>query len=238
MSLINLLPEDIVNKLLYWRDQFVKGFWEVGDLTNMAWAHIVANNHNINKMRLYDIVGEIVGREGRTIREYATMSEFYSLEARRKYDILPYSHFVFAQGYNRKVNWEKFLDTAMDMTARLGYVPAVIKVVRELEGKKEETIGEKGFYNPIERSAYSENMILLQQQYPQKSCENSQHYLLDELLEIARKIRLYATMNRKLAIVSTLLDEAIEELRSGSMTVETTVEEEETYKEVMVDMEV
>jgi len=120
--LINQLREDTLNALLNWRDLFVKGYWEIGDLVNEEWSYVVANNIQAMKAEVQACFGEVMGRSARTIRVYADTAEFYGKDAREKYNVLPYKHFIFAMTYPAQAaTWMEILDYSLSEFFRRGH---------------------------------------------------------------------------------------------------------------------
>ncbi len=106
----DIVPENYQNELMQWRDVFRSGFFAIGDIANLlcdkAGVHGLCVTHN----RVYDAVGKFCGRTGRTVRYYAETARFYSAGVRSEFDILPFSLFVCARGYDE---WRKVLEYAM-----------------------------------------------------------------------------------------------------------------------------
>lgn len=127
---ISDLPQQVLNNLLAWRDSFSRGAWEVGDLTLEAYELARANGKRISVLQVDRQVAQVVGVAERTIRYYRTAAAFYNGFTREKYEVLPFSHFVFAMGFkgdeaDGKPTWEMILEKALDYMGEHGVPPSV-----------------------------------------------------------------------------------------------------------------
>lgn len=109
-----IVPEEYQNLLIYWRDQFTKGFFVIGDIANNLITESIKSGLRVNDQRIFDAVGKYCGRSGRTVRYYAETASFFPQEIRDEYDELPFAYFVFAKSYG---DWKSVLDYAMENPA-------------------------------------------------------------------------------------------------------------------------
>lgn len=107
----DIVPESYQMRLMMWRDEFTRGYFEIGDIANDIVLVNVQKGMQVEHAQIYSAVGRFCGKSGRTIRDYAEISAFYPKEIREQYDMLPFSHFRFAKTMGRK--WEDALDYSM-----------------------------------------------------------------------------------------------------------------------------
>jgi hypothetical protein len=107
----SLLSDEDQAILIQIRDNIRNNYFAIGDIAN---KYVVLCNKNktvVLAQDIYDSVGKLVGKSGRTVRYYAEQAAFYPLDTRDKYDILPFGFFVFARSMGD--NWESILDYCM-----------------------------------------------------------------------------------------------------------------------------
>jgi hypothetical protein len=69
-------------------------------------------------------VGELFGKSGRRVREYAQAVQFYPAQAWTEFEVLPFSHFEFALAFGEK--WRTILDASLlNMDRNGGRPPSV-----------------------------------------------------------------------------------------------------------------
>jgi hypothetical protein len=108
----DIVPDDIQNELLYWSDKIKQGYFSIGDIANHLIARSAEKHFPVGTMQIYDAVGRFVGKSGRTIRYYAETASFFSDEIREEFDMLPFSHFVFARSMGAE--WREVLEFASE----------------------------------------------------------------------------------------------------------------------------
>lgn len=108
----DIVPEADQNKLMWWRDIFRAGEFDIGDIANRLCQQASERGFKITQQRVFDAVGSFCGRSGRTVRYYAETARFYSPDTRSEYNVLPFSHFVLAR-YVMGDDWKEMLDYAM-----------------------------------------------------------------------------------------------------------------------------
>lgn len=106
----DIVPEDYQNLLMYWRDTFRVGYFSLGDVANRLCAMAAKQAFRVTEARVFEAVGKFCGKSGRTVRYYAETAEFFSDEMRQEYEMLPFSHFVFARSMGDR--WREVLDYA------------------------------------------------------------------------------------------------------------------------------
>lgn len=98
--------------LIQIRDNIRNNYFMIGDIANKYIYQCVRNDNMVYSQDIYDDIGKIVGKSGRTVRYYAEEATFYSFDVRDQYDILPFSFFVFARTMGDI--WQEVLDYAME----------------------------------------------------------------------------------------------------------------------------
>ena len=106
----NVIPDWYLNKLLYWRDQFKAGSFDVGDIANEIVTFWGERGMPYTQEEIYARIGAVVGRSGRTIRYYAETAAFFSPQTREDHEELPFCHFVFARTQGGR--WNEILEYA------------------------------------------------------------------------------------------------------------------------------
>lgn len=106
----DLIPELYQNRLLHWRDIFKMGYFDIGDTALLLSERAAGQGYKVSEGQVYAAVGRFCGKSGRTIRYYAEQAAFYSVLTRERYDMLPFSHFVFARSMGER--WQEVLDYA------------------------------------------------------------------------------------------------------------------------------
>lgn len=112
VSVSNTISDEDQAILIQIRDNIRNNYFMIGDIANKYIYQAVANNTIMYSQDIYDNIGKIVGKSGRTVRYYAEEATFYSFETRDQYDILPFSFFVFARTMGD--DWKNVLDYAME----------------------------------------------------------------------------------------------------------------------------
>lgn len=119
----NFHPEDLISEAekVELRDSGVavsNQFWAWGDFTARKCALAPADG----LMRLYDYIGTLIGRSGRSVRYYREVAEFFPAEIREAYQPLPFDTFKLAKSYG--AHWRLVLDTALGYSdSRGGRLP-------------------------------------------------------------------------------------------------------------------
>jgi len=103
----DIVPDEVQAELITWRDAFTTGGFMIGDIANEMIVRAASNKWAVTNDRIYRAVGKFCGKSGRTIRYYAETSAFYSVNIRNEYDVLPFSHFVYARTKGKE--WESVL---------------------------------------------------------------------------------------------------------------------------------
>jgi hypothetical protein len=93
----DIVPEPYQMRLVMWRDEFTRGYFEIGDIANEIVLLNIKSGMNVEHAQIYSAVGRFCGKSGRTVRDYAEISSFFPEETRKEYDMLPFSHFWYAK---------------------------------------------------------------------------------------------------------------------------------------------
>ena len=108
----DIIPESYQMRLMAWRDEFTRGYFEIGDIANEIILMNIQSNMRVDNNMIYSAVGRFCGKSGRTIRDYAEISAFFPANVREYYDMLPFSHFRFAKTCG--INWESVLEFSLE----------------------------------------------------------------------------------------------------------------------------
>jgi hypothetical protein len=138
LSLRQAIPDNYLDELIYWRDNFDRGSWRVGDIANDLYALAVANGKTIEKYRIFGMVAQVVGRTYRSIRYYAAVAAFYPESIRREYAVLPFSHFAYAMSMRNSRGepiYQDVLESSLAYMSERGIPPSVDSLERIFEGK-------------------------------------------------------------------------------------------------------
>jgi hypothetical protein len=106
----DIVPENEQNRLLYWRDKFKVGCFDIGDIACELVVRAAESGFRVTQSQVFDAIGRFCGKSGRTIRYYYETSIFFPQEVRDDYEELPFSHFVFARSMGHR--WEEVLEYA------------------------------------------------------------------------------------------------------------------------------
>jgi hypothetical protein len=93
----DIVPESYQMRLMAWRDEFTRGYFEIGDIANEIVALNVQKGMKIDQERIHAAIGKFCGKSGRTIRDYSEIASFYPVSIREEYDVLSFAHFRFAK---------------------------------------------------------------------------------------------------------------------------------------------
>jgi hypothetical protein len=108
----DIVPESYQMRLMAWRDEFTRGYFEIGDMANEIILLNIQSNMKVENAIIYSAIGRFCGKSGRTVRDYAEISAFFPQHTRDEYDMLPFSHFRFAKSCGLK--WQNVLDYSLD----------------------------------------------------------------------------------------------------------------------------
>ena len=112
LSANDIVPESYQMRLMMWRDEFTRGYFEIGDIANEIVLLNIETSMQVDQSAIYSAVGKFCGKSGRTVRDYAEVSAFYPYNMREEYDVLPFSHFRFAKSCG--LRYQEILDYSMD----------------------------------------------------------------------------------------------------------------------------
>ena len=107
----SFLPNETQDLLMYWRDKFKQGYFEIGDIAAEFVVNLSMNNVAVTQQQVFDEIGRFSGKSGRTVRYYYETAIFYPESVRDRYAALPFSHFVFARSFG---DWQTVLELALE----------------------------------------------------------------------------------------------------------------------------
>jgi hypothetical protein len=106
----DIVPDKEQHALLYWRDQFSIGYFEVGDIANELVKRAVREKIGVSRTQVFQAVGAFVGKARNTISYYASTAAFFPPDVRNEFHMLSFSHFVFARMEGER--WREVLEWA------------------------------------------------------------------------------------------------------------------------------
>lgn len=107
-----IIPEELQYRLMALQDILAQAYYEIGDIT----LEIIRTRPDISRMEIYSAVGVFVGKASRTVREYASVAEYYNQADREKYEVLSFDHLKTALRYD---DTEGMLDWAIEQVDEL-----------------------------------------------------------------------------------------------------------------------
>ena len=116
MSRPTFLPEELQDRLIYWRDTLKTAYFELGDIAYEVIEAFADKGYPVTHQEIFEEIGRFVGKSGRTIRRYYEVALFYPEAVRDEYDMLPFSHFTAARymGEVAGISWQEILDFAKE----------------------------------------------------------------------------------------------------------------------------
>ncbi len=108
----DLVEEADQNRLMFWRDTFRTGEFDIGDIANKQCIRSAKMGFPATQERIFRAVGRFCGKSGRTVRYYCETARFYPEWVREEYNTLPFAHFVFARYCGER--WLDVLNYARD----------------------------------------------------------------------------------------------------------------------------
>lgn len=116
LSVNEIVPEDLQNKLMGLEFTLTRAYFEIGDIANDLIGYVPQLTRDgtrvVTQQDVFDAVGYFCHRAGRTVRYYAETAEFYPLEVRAEFDMLPFGHFVVARSFGSR--WKDVLEYARE----------------------------------------------------------------------------------------------------------------------------
>lgn len=92
----SFIPHNLQIRLMEIRDSLTLKSWELGDIANEAIAHADKNDLPILRDDIYKAVASFVGKQGRTVREYALVASTYPPQHREHFSVLAFDYFRVA----------------------------------------------------------------------------------------------------------------------------------------------
>lgn len=111
LSNSDIVSEENQNRLMYWRDVFRMGQFNIGDIAIEEVERNAMSGRQITQERIFRAVGSFCGKTERTVRYYYETSVYYPTEVRQEFNVLPFSHFVEARAFGAR--WREFLERSM-----------------------------------------------------------------------------------------------------------------------------
>ena len=153
----DLVPEEIQNKLMFWRDMLKLAQFDIGDQVAETIMAVAARGAHATEARICDAIGRFCGKSGRTVRYYYETAVYFPRETRQEYDMLAFSHFVFARYMGER--WQEVLEFAASipnctekmLCARFKFTPYTEEVVAPGSASSEDA----GNYAPDIKSCES-----------------------------------------------------------------------------------
>jgi len=103
-----IVTDDLQSELIQWREVFRAGQFRVGDIALQIIEDASFRGIVIPDSRVDGAVSRFCGKSPRTVRYYRETAAFYPQEVRQEFDILPFSHFVFARTMG--IRWREVLE--------------------------------------------------------------------------------------------------------------------------------
>jgi hypothetical protein len=107
----HIVSEDYQNELMMLRGAITTVSFRIGDIANEISRQSAAAGLHVTDTRVFHAIGRFCGKSARTVRYYAETAAFFSYDTRTAYEVLPFSHFVFARSMGDR--WMEVLDRAM-----------------------------------------------------------------------------------------------------------------------------
>ena len=108
----DLIPEDLQNELIHWREVSKLSSFRVGDIVNILILVAAEHGYDVTHERIYRAVGNFCDRKARTVRYCWETSCFFTPQVREQYAQLSFSTFVFARMMGNR--WQEVLDYAAE----------------------------------------------------------------------------------------------------------------------------
>lgn len=115
----DILSEDEINYLMYYRDKHTEGAFYIGDLACARVKHfqehgfLTPNGKRVSATAILKEIGAWCGRARTTVHLYMQNALFYPIEVREKYSTLAFCHFSFAREADRRWGFETVLSYAL-----------------------------------------------------------------------------------------------------------------------------
>lgn len=94
-----IVPSEIQEKLIYYRDQRTEGTWFIGAVADRLYMRAVSRNAPATQKEVFAAVGYYAGLSGRRVEDFYRLHQFYPQEIRDRYPDLSISHFQYAMTF-------------------------------------------------------------------------------------------------------------------------------------------
>lgn len=206
----DIVPDEYQTALISLGGRIRDCYFAIGDLANDLVGRAKTVGFRVTQADVYHAVGSFCGKSGRTVRYYAEVSGFYPPSVRDEFEILPFSHFVFARSLEDR--WREILEfaalhpTISEDGLRIRFIGTIcapvdavdLDSVGALEAEPEERVRESG----VRLSSYA---ILSRISSLQESTNYLRDNMLDRLAQNARTDAERALGNIEQAVKMLLL---------------------------------
>ena len=98
----NLIPDEVQERLIFWRDKFTEGSWDIGRIcgdliVRAAELRLEVEGVPITNAQLDKAAGRFLGKTGRTVRYYRETVAFFPPDIELDYPSVPFTHFAVAR---------------------------------------------------------------------------------------------------------------------------------------------
>lgn len=103
----NLIPDEVQERLIFWRDKFTEGSWDIGRICGnlivraaelgLEVKGIDGLKIPITNAQLDKAAGRFLGKTGRTVRYYRETVSFFPEGIEEEYPSVPFTHFAVAR---------------------------------------------------------------------------------------------------------------------------------------------
>lgn len=108
LSDAEIVEDELQSELIQWRDVFRAGQFRIGDIALEIIEKASERGITIPDYRVDEAVSRFCGKSPRTVRYYRETSAYYPQEIRQEFEVLPFSHFVFARTLGNR--WREVLE--------------------------------------------------------------------------------------------------------------------------------
>jgi hypothetical protein len=107
-----VVPDELQLELLGVRENLRENYFRVGDIADLCIRENAKRNHGFTQQSIFDAIGRIIGKSGRTVRYYWETATFYPEDVRDDFMFVPFSHFVIARYCGER--WIEVMEHAFD----------------------------------------------------------------------------------------------------------------------------
>lgn len=137
----DLVSQTNQEKLIFWMDVFRAGQFDIGDIAIEEITRNAQRHKPATQERVFKAVGRFCGKTSRTVRYYYETALFYPESVRREFNMLPFSHFVFARylgsTWRECLEWASLQPDCTEKRLRFEFIPP-FRGCQETENYSEE----------------------------------------------------------------------------------------------------